>query len=374
MRWTSNGRSIKRFARLISYTHHTCEHWQFCFVGTTAQHCRLGLFQHSDFSRDLEDSKSTSGGILCIFGSHTLVPISWMCKKQTSASHSSTEAEVISLDASLRIDGIPALDLWDSVIEVFHSSPNQTNKNKDEREPQWNLSATLQSNMRRPIPTTSTNPDLTNIDHVPSSGTHSGSTMLYVFEETEAVIKMIIKGRSPTVRHVSRTHRVALSWLFDRIHLGPKIQNINSQTFWPKVISHVTGGTIFFICSTSAISALLAAQRIPVWQAVPKRWRTGRRSKKEKKEVWQNRNLQRRTCLLMFRQVPHPRKVWLLPKVPGYSELRGIPKAGQEETQNPTQRRVLKRDWLRRSKTRMSTTTRRMHDSKRAALDTHPRK
>ena len=35
---------------------------------------------------------------------------------------------------------------------------------------------------------------------------------------------MIMKGRSPTVRHVSRTHRVALDWLFDRINLDPKIQ------------------------------------------------------------------------------------------------------------------------------------------------------
>ena len=40
----------------------------------------------------------------------------------------------------------------------------------------------------------------------------------------EAVIKMIIKGRSPTMRHVSRTHRVALDWLFDRINLDSKIQ------------------------------------------------------------------------------------------------------------------------------------------------------
>ena len=35
---------------------------------------------------------------------------------------------------------------------------------------------------------------------------------------------MIIKGRSPTLRHVSRTHRVALDWLFDRINLDPKVQ------------------------------------------------------------------------------------------------------------------------------------------------------
>ena len=40
-------------------------------------------------------------------------------------SHSSTDSEVISLGAGLRMDGIPALDLWDVVIEVLHSSPNQ---------------------------------------------------------------------------------------------------------------------------------------------------------------------------------------------------------------------------------------------------------
>ena len=73
----------KRLIRLISYIHHTCEYKQYCYVGNTAKQCRLGLFQDSDFAGDLEDSKSTSGGTLCVFGSHTFVPISWMCKKQT---------------------------------------------------------------------------------------------------------------------------------------------------------------------------------------------------------------------------------------------------------------------------------------------------
>ena len=123
------------------------------------------------------------------------------------------------------MDGIPALDLWHLVIEVFHSSPNQTNKTKDVREPRRTLSANLQQNNGQQIPTTNTNLDLTDIDQVPSSGTHSGSNaMLYVFEDNEAVIKMIIKGRSPTLRHVSRTHRVALDWLFDRINLDSEIQ------------------------------------------------------------------------------------------------------------------------------------------------------
>ena len=100
----------RRLNRLISYIHHTCEYKQYCHVGNTAKQCRLGLFQDSDFGGDLEDSKSTSGGILCVSGSYTLVRISWRWKKQTSVSHSSTESEIISLDAGLRMDGIPALD------------------------------------------------------------------------------------------------------------------------------------------------------------------------------------------------------------------------------------------------------------------------
>ena len=119
--------SDKRLCRLISYIHHTCEHKQYCHVGNTAKQCRLGLFQDSDFAGDLEHSKSTSGGSLCVFGSHTFVPISWMCKKQTSVSHSSTESEIIYLDAGLRLDGIPALDLWDLIVEVLGNT-NQSNQ------------------------------------------------------------------------------------------------------------------------------------------------------------------------------------------------------------------------------------------------------
>ena len=41
----------------------------------------------------------------------------------------------------------------------------------------------------------------------------------FVFEDNEAVIKMIIKGRNLTLRHVSRTQRVDSDWLIDRINL-----------------------------------------------------------------------------------------------------------------------------------------------------------
>ena len=214
----------KRLNRLISYIHHTSEYRQYCHVGNTGQQCRLGLFQDSDFAGDLEDSKSISGGILCNCGSHMFVPTSWMCKKQTSVSHSSTEAEIISPDAGLRMDGIPALTLWDLVIEVFRSEPIKTEGPK--RVLRGNPSAiVVKSNMHNPISIKHTNVIPTNIGHIPSNTKNSGSSALsYVFDDNEAVIEMIIKGRSPTVTHVSRNHRVALDLLFDRINLDTKIQ------------------------------------------------------------------------------------------------------------------------------------------------------
>ena len=57
--------------------------------------------------------------VSCVF-----LAVGWMCKKQTSVSHSSTESEVILLDVGLRMDGLFALDLWDIVIEVLRSTNN----------------------------------------------------------------------------------------------------------------------------------------------------------------------------------------------------------------------------------------------------------
>ena len=73
--------------------------------------------------------------------------------------------------------------------------------------------------------------DLNNVDFISSNVNSSRQeALLYVFEDNEAVIKMIIKGRSPTMRHVSTTHRVALDWLFDRTNLDHPVSKSNTLT------------------------------------------------------------------------------------------------------------------------------------------------
>ena len=137
-----------------------------------------------------------------------------MCKKQTAVSHCSTESEIVSLDTGLKLDRLPALELWDLIVSVFGSVSQVSDRSG---QPVNDVNKHHKSQRRVNV--------MENIDFVPSNVQSScQEALFYVFEDNEAVIKMIIKGRSPTMRHVSRTHGVALDWLFDQINLDSKIQ------------------------------------------------------------------------------------------------------------------------------------------------------
>ena len=153
---------------------------------------------------------------MCFWQSY-IVPISWMCRKQISVSHSSTESEIISLDTGLRLDGLLALELWDLIFSVFGNISHVSDRAGQP------VNGRNRSHNKIDV--------IQDIDFVPSNvQSASHEALLYVFEDNEAATKMIMKGRSPTMRDVSRTHRVALDWLFDRINLDPKIQIKNIDT------------------------------------------------------------------------------------------------------------------------------------------------
>ena len=62
----------------------------------------------------------------------------------------------------------------------------------------------------------------------------TGKAQLVVLEDNDAVIKMTVKGRTPAMRHIQRTHRVDIDWLFERFQSDPSIYiryvNTKSQT------------------------------------------------------------------------------------------------------------------------------------------------
>ena len=58
----------------------------------------------------------------------------WICKKQSAVSHSRAESEIISLDAGLRIDGLPALLFWECVVDTLSSKQAKGDLERHKRE------------------------------------------------------------------------------------------------------------------------------------------------------------------------------------------------------------------------------------------------
>ena len=173
-------------------------------MGDPVDKCWLALYADASFAGDLKDSKSTSGCFLCLVGPHTFAPLSWFCKKQGAVSHSTSEAEIISLDAGVRMEGMPMLLLWEEVLEVF-----------------WKKCKTTKRDIPKVLEPSVYNV-LQEVDFVPPSfNLFSGNAKCVVFEDNDAVIKMTIKERAPMLRHVARTHRVDLDWLFERLKTDP---------------------------------------------------------------------------------------------------------------------------------------------------------
>ena len=77
--------------------------------------------------------KKASVGLLCVSGSHTFVPFSWMCETQPAVSRSNAESKIMSLDAGLRMDGSPALQFWERVLGKLSCETAERNLQRHKR-------------------------------------------------------------------------------------------------------------------------------------------------------------------------------------------------------------------------------------------------
>ena len=92
-------------------------------------------------------------------------------------------------NTGLRLDGLPALELWDLIVSVFRNISHVSDRTGQP------VNGKNKSHNKIDV--------MKDIDAVPSNVQSSRQeALLYVFEDNEAVIKMIMKGRSPTMRHV----------------------------------------------------------------------------------------------------------------------------------------------------------------------------
>ena len=107
-----------RLHKLTCYIQQSVDESLEGWIGDPMSDVHLMLYCDADFASGLKSSKSTSGACIVFVGPNTFMPLSEVCKKQTVVSHSSTEAEIVSLEIALRTEALPILSFWDLVRDV----------------------------------------------------------------------------------------------------------------------------------------------------------------------------------------------------------------------------------------------------------------
>ena len=149
----------KMLHRLVCYIHSSLDLRMAGWVGDDPEAIELVLFTDADFAGDKETFRSTSGVFLCLKGPNTFVPLSAVSKRQSCVSHSTPEAEIVAADKGVREEALPATTLWETIL--------------------------------------------------------GRKVSVRFLEDNAAAIRVIETGRNPSMRHMSRTHGVALGFLHE---------------------------------------------------------------------------------------------------------------------------------------------------------------
>ena len=151
----------RKLFQIIKHINGTVERRQIGLIGDSPDNLQLGLFSDADFAGDRADMRSTSGVFLALYGDHSFFPLSGQSKKQTAVSHSTVEAEIVAADHAIRSSGLPALQLWERLL--------------------------------------------------------NRELLIDVYQDNQATARIMTTGRAPTLRHIKRTHSVSVAWIHERV-------------------------------------------------------------------------------------------------------------------------------------------------------------
>ena len=98
---------------------------QYCHVGNTIADRERGLFQDASFADNMRDSKSTSGGVLCVFGSYTFVQFHGCARSNPQCP--TTVPKPCYRMQDLRMAGLPALQFGECVFGTLACSKDRSN-------------------------------------------------------------------------------------------------------------------------------------------------------------------------------------------------------------------------------------------------------
>ena len=131
----------------------------FSWVGDKLEDVHLRLSADADLASDTPSMRSTSGTYMCLSGRNTKSALNGRSKRQTAVAHSTPEAEMASADEALRTEGLPALELWATIL------------------------------LRE--------------------------VKLRMQEDNDACRLIIISGKNPNMRYLNRTHKINVSWIHE---------------------------------------------------------------------------------------------------------------------------------------------------------------
>ena len=131
-------------------------------------------------------------------------------------SHSSTESEIVAAEQGIRTEGLQALTFWELVTELLSTDPVKKAETR-----------------HAPPKSCELNPYSQNFDpakYFAYTRRPEQKTVLIIAEDNEAVIKLVKKARSMALRHLPRTHRIDLHWLFEVCsHPRVRMQYVNTK-------------------------------------------------------------------------------------------------------------------------------------------------
>ena len=148
----------RRLHRLVCYINSTKHIKMVGWIGDQMKDLELQVYSDADFASDKDTQKSTTGIFMCLRGPHSFFPLSATSKKQGCVSHSTPEAEIVAINSAVRITGVPALDLFETIFQRKKMHIN-------------------------------------------------------VHEDNETCARICKSGKNETMRHLQRTHNISIAWL-----------------------------------------------------------------------------------------------------------------------------------------------------------------
>ena len=154
--------------RLICYINSTAALTQVSWIGDELKDLKLRLYVDADFAGCERTQRSTTGVVLFLSGKNSRFMLGATSKRQTAVSNSTAEAEMIAGAFAIRSEGIPAMELMDTLGQNLYADDS------------YHIS-------------------------------------LEIEEDNEAMQKLLDSGTySQKLRHASRTHRTNLAFVIER--------------------------------------------------------------------------------------------------------------------------------------------------------------